>query len=55
MKEKTDKEFYEELSGKKLTDQEVFEAKRNFIGFFDLLLKMDRRNKQKQNEKTKNN
>lgn len=30
------KDFYEKLSGKELFDQEVFEARDNFVGFFDL-------------------
>ncbi len=45
MNKKSNKEFYEKLSGKKLTDKEVSESKSNFVGFFDLLLKIDERNK----------
>lgn len=41
------KEFYEKLSGKELSDQELFEAKNNFVGFFDLLYRIDKRNKEK--------
>jgi hypothetical protein len=37
-------EFYENLSGEKLSDQEVLEAKQNFVGFFDLIYRIDRRN-----------
>lgn len=37
----TNKEFYEKLSKRKLSDQEVYEARNNFVGFFDLLLKID--------------
>lgn len=48
------KEFYENLSGKKLSDQEAFEAKSNFVGFFDLLYRIDKRNEEKkQTEKVK--
>ncbi len=53
MNKECDKEFYEELSGKELTNQGVFEAENNFIGFFDLLLKIDQRNKK--DVETKNN
>lgn len=42
------KEFYEKLSGKSLSVQEVFEAKSNFVGFFDLLYRIDKRNKEKE-------
>ena len=52
---KSDKEFYEELSGKKLTDQEVFEANSNFVGFFDLLLKIDQRTNDKSKKSKKVN
>jgi hypothetical protein len=41
------KEFYEKLSGKELSDQEVFEARSNFVGFFDLLYRIDKRNEEK--------
>jgi len=44
----SDKEFYEKLSGKSLSDQEVFEAKNNFVGFFDLLYRIDKRNEEKE-------
>ena len=41
------KELYEKLSGKELSDQEAFEAKSNFVGFFDLLYRIDKRNEEK--------
>jgi hypothetical protein len=44
------KQFYEKLSQKELTDQEVFEARDNFVGFFDLLLKIDNRINSNNNE-----
>jgi hypothetical protein len=47
--QKINKEFYENLSGQKLSDQEAFEAKQNFVGFFDLLLKIDKRNDEQNN------
>lgn len=45
-----DKIFYENMAGKELSDQEVFEADSNFVGFFDLLLKIDNRINNKNNE-----
>lgn len=45
------KKLYEKLSGRELSDQEAFEAKHNLVGFFDLLYRIDKRNKE--NEKTK--
>jgi hypothetical protein len=36
-----EKAFYEKLSKKELSDKEVFEAKSNFVGFFDLLYCID--------------
>ena len=44
----SEKEFYEKLSKKELSGKEVFEAKSNFVGFFDLLYRIDRKfNEQK--------
>lgn len=52
----SNKEFYEKLSGKEFSDQEVFDAKSNFVGFFDLLYCIDKRNEEKKKaEITKNN
>ena len=45
-----DKKFYQKLSGEKLSNQEVFEAKQNFVGFYDLLLTIDNRINQEKNE-----
>ncbi len=42
-----DIEFYSELSGKKLSEDEAREARDNLVGFFDLLLQIDNRNKKK--------
>ena len=50
-----DKIFYEKLGGKELSDQEVFEADSNFVGFFDLLLKIDNRINNKNNEQNNRN
>ena len=38
-----DKEFYEKLSKKELSKQEIFEARHNIVGFFDLLYQIDKR------------
>ena len=38
-----DKAMMENLSGGTLTNLEVFEAKQNLLGFFSLLLKIDKR------------
>jgi hypothetical protein len=50
-----DKIFYEKMAGKELSDQEVFEADSNFVGFFDLLLKIDNRINNKKNERYNGN
>jgi len=52
--QKSDKEFYENLSGQKLSDQEVFEAKQNFVGFYNLLFKIDKRNNEQNNRNSDN-
>jgi len=36
-------EIFEKDYGRKLSEQETFEASYNLLGFFDLLLKIDRR------------
>ena len=46
-----DKEFYEKLSKKELSEQEIFETKHNFVGFFDLLFQVDKRLVSKNEEK----
>ncbi len=46
-----DKQFYENLAGKPLSDQEVFEARNNFVGFFNLLFEIEQRNKEKVKDK----
>jgi hypothetical protein len=43
----SDKEFYEKLSKKELSEQEVYEAKKDFVGFFNLLLEIDKRKNEK--------
>ena len=37
--------IFKEKYGKKLSYKETYEATHNLVGFFDLLLKIDRRNK----------
>ncbi len=41
------KEITKSEYNKELTDEEALEASSNLVGFFDLLLKIDRRNKRK--------
>jgi hypothetical protein len=50
---KNEQEFYQRLSKRELEPQEVFEAKQNFVGFFDLLLTVDKRLKEKTNDQNK--
>lgn len=45
-----DKQFIEELVGKPQSDQEVFEAMSNLVGFFDLLYRVDKRLNEKNHE-----
>lgn len=42
--------FYENLSGKRLSEEEAYEARSNFVGFFSLLLEIDQRLKNQSNE-----
>lgn len=50
-----DKQFYEGLCKQNLSDQEVFEAKSNFVGFFDLLFQIDKRLNEENNEQNNGN
>lgn len=50
-----DKKFYENLAGKPLSEQEAFEAKSNFVGFFDLLFEIDQRINQKNHDQNNRN
>jgi len=43
------KKMFKEEYGVEYSDEEAWEATHNFLGFFDLLLKLDR--KQQKNEK----
>lgn len=47
------KEFYEKLSKKKLSEQEVFEARQNIVGFFDTLFQIDKRLEKEKLERNK--
>ena len=40
-------QFYSKMSGKELSEQEAYEADKNFVGLFELLIKIDKRNKAK--------
>jgi hypothetical protein len=41
------KQFYSDMSGKALSEQEAYEADKNFVGLFELLIKIDKRNEAK--------
>ena len=46
------KEIFKKEYGKEYTDAEAREAAENLVGFFDLLIKVDQRNKQKEANST---
>lgn len=50
-----DKQFYENLCKRELSDQEVLEAKSNFVGFFDLLFQIDKRLNEESNDQNNRN
>lgn len=50
-----DKIFYQQLSGKELSEQDCFEARSNLVGFFNLLFEIDQRIKEKSNEQNNGN
>ena len=52
MFEISDKNFYEKLCGRKLSDQEFFDAKNSFVWFFDLILRIHKRNNEQSNGNT---
>lgn len=35
------------MSGKELSEQEAFEADKNFVGLFELFIRIDKRNEEK--------
>jgi len=39
------KQVYERLYGRELTNQEIFEVKQNLMGFFEMLIKLDKKQK----------
>lgn len=45
------KEIFRKEYGKEYTDSEAREAAENLVGFFELLIKVDQRNKQKDIER----
>ena len=48
-----ERQLYEKLSGCKLSDEEVIEAKQNFVGLFDLLYRIDKRKQEEKRKKRK--
>lgn len=51
--QESDKNFYENISKNFLSNQEAFEVRNNFVGFFDLLYRIDKRNKEKERDENK--
>ena len=49
------KRIFKEEYGKELTDSEARDSAESLIGFFQLLIKVDQRNKQKEHEDNKKN
>ena len=45
--------FYERLCKRELSSQEIFEAGNNFVGFFDLLIQIDKRHSEGSQKSTK--
>jgi len=43
------------MSGKELSEQEVYEADKNFVGLFELLIHIDKRNEEKKKSKIEQN
>ncbi len=41
------RQFYSRMSGKELSEQEAFEADKNFVGLFELFISIDKRNEEK--------
>jgi hypothetical protein len=55
MSQLSNKQFYEKLCKQELSNEEVFEAKSNFVGFFNLLYQIDKRLSEKNNEQDNGN
>lgn len=51
-KEVSENLFYENLAQKSLSREEALEARYNFVGFFDLLYRIDKREKLKHLEES---
>lgn len=49
-KELSTKKTFDQLYGRSLSEQELFNIKRNLAGFFSVLIKIDQQNKNKTNE-----
>lgn len=49
------KEVFERLYNRSLTNQELFTIKQNLVGFFDVLMKIDEQSKDEVSEKPKQN
>lgn len=49
-KQSSIKKTFEQLYGRPLSERELFNIKRNLVGFFSVLIKMDKQNRNKTNE-----
>ena len=49
------KQVYERLYGRELTNQEFFDVKQNLMGFFEVLIKLDRVQKERNKQVKGNN
>lgn len=50
-KQSSIKQTFEQLHGRPLSERELFNIKRNLVGFFSVLIKMDKQQRSKSNEK----
>lgn len=50
-----DKEVFERLYNRPLTNQELFTIRQNLVGFFNVLMKIDEQSKSNVSEKPKQN
>lgn len=51
LKQSSIKQTFEQLYGRPLNERELFNIKRNLVGFFSVLIKMDKQQRSKSNEK----
>ncbi len=49
------RQFYSKMSGKELSEQEAYEADKNVVGLFELLIHIDKRNEAKKKAMSNDN